>query len=294
MLYLILSIFSSVAVGVLLKLSKRRFANAFQMISLNYIVAILLAVYFFKADIFDIPDDLPIKTILSLGLLLPSIFLALYYSIIHAGIIKTDIAQRLSLFIPIMAAIFLFKETISVLKYLGLTIGLFSMYFTLSRSVSAKKTSEMTSKSIRYAWLFPVIVFFGFGVIDILFKQLALYATIPYTTTLVFVFVMGLLVSVLINLYFILFQAHSFRQSTLYFGLLLGILNFSNIYCYMKAHQVFSENPTTVFAGMNFGVIIAASIIGVLFFKEKLSAKNIFGLVLAFLAMALILVTQFQ
>jgi len=67
-------------------------------------------------------------------------------------------------------------------------------------------------------------------------------------------------------------------------GIVLGSLNFVNILFYLKAHRAFSGNPTLVFAGMNMGVIALGALVGAGVFKEKLSALNIAGVLLALAA----------
>ena len=80
----------------------------------------------------------------------------------------------------------------------------------------------------------------------------------------------------------------------IFYGLLLGLLNFLNIYFYLRAHQSFAKHPTTVFATMNFGVILLGTLVGTFYFKEKLSGKNVLGLVLAVIAIIVIVVSQIE
>lgn len=287
MLYLLLSILGSVFVGVLFKFSKQQNTNIFYMVLINYIITSALSYFIFKVDISHLPQDFPFITTLLLGLLLPSIFIAQYYSIVHAGIIRTDVAQRMSLFIPIIAAIFLFKEDISPGKYATLALGLMAVYLILS-----KTSGQNALKDTKQAVYFPVIVFIGFGVIDILFKQLALYSSIPYTSSLFFVFGFSLFITLLYYATMIVIGKKDLfyiNKPTMAYGLVLGGLNFINILFYMKAHQEFASNPTTVFAGMNFGVILLGTLIGYFFFKEKLSWKNVVGILIAVVAISLIL-----
>ncbi|TDS64994.1 hypothetical protein C8P70_10314 [Myroides indicus] len=290
MLYLILSILGSVSVGILLKISKRFKTDIKQMIIVNYMATVLLSYFYFKPSVWNIPNDLPVEIIIPLSVLLPLIFVTLYYSILYSGIIKTDLAQRMSLFIPILASIFLFKEQISNLRYIALLIGLLSIYFILNKERKKNILNEHKKAII----FFPISVFIGFGIIDIFFKKLALYSSIPYTSSLFYVFLCALIVSVLINLLLTLFKQSSFAISkyTVFFGLPLGILNFINILFYMKAHQIFANNPTTVFAGMNFGVILLGTAVGYFFFKERLTKQNLIGLAMAVIAVSLIVYTQ--
>lgn len=284
MLYLILSIIGSVSVGVLFKILKNYTINIFLIILINYIVTSFLSYYIFDVDLIKIPNNLPFSTILVLGFLLPTIFLAQYYSVKNAGIIKTDIAQRLSLLIPILASIFLFKEQFNSIRYLALTIGLIAVYFILNKASGEGKESNN--------FLFPLIsVFVGFGVIDVFFKKLALYSAIPYTSSLFFVFATALLLACFYCLFFERKSLIKISKFTLLGGVAVGILNFVNIFFYLKAHRVFADNPTIVFAGMNFGVILLGTLIGYLLFKEKLNRLNIIGLLLSLIAIILLMIS---
>ncbi|AJH14973.1 hypothetical protein [Myroides profundi] len=286
MLYLILSILSSISVGVLFKLLKKEKTNIFQIIILNYITTVLLSFLIFKPSAVSI-TDFPLFLIIGLGLLLPTIFLVQYLSIKNTGIIKTDIAQRMSLFIPILASVFIFKENISNLKYTALLIGFVSIGLILNKNDS----NEMKSKN---NYLYLLFVFIGFGVIDVCFKQVALHSSIPYTSTLFYIFTCSLILSLISYSTYLIIKRINFRvnKRTLLFGGLVGLLNFMNIYFYLNAHKAFSDNPTVVFAGMNYGVILLGTLIGYFAFKEKLSKLNIIGLSLAVVSIALLIYSQ--
>ncbi len=288
MLYLILSVFCSVFVGVVIKISKKYNADIFQMITINYLISIILSILLFDINFAIIPNDIPFVNISVLIILLPTIFGVLFKSVQQVGIIRTDIAQRLSLFLPIIAAITIFGEKISTLKYIGILIGFISIYLILSKDKQFNQGISNYSN-----WLFPISVFAGFGIIDILFKQLALYSAIPYTTSMLYVFIGAAIVSIIVNMFYMILKQKKINYNSLLFGIPLGIFNFLNIYFYLKAHQVFSENPTTVFAGMNFGVIILGSLVGYFIFKEKLRIKNIIGIILSLIAVSIILISQF-
>ncbi|RKS98379.1 DMT family transporter [Flavobacterium sp. 123] len=282
MLYLVLSIFCSVTVGVLFKIARKNIRSTTQIVASNYVFALILCYFSFQPDFTELQSDAPWFIYLALGVLLPTVFLFLVASIKHMGIVKTDAAQRLSLFIPILAAWLLFKEDFSVIKIIAFLIGFPALLLILA------KPSENTKNK----WKYPVVVFIGFGVIDILFKQIASYTTLPYTTSLFFVFGIAMSIMFLVVAYEIVLRKVKFDLKSILFGALVGIVNFGNILFYLKAHQEFSQNPSTVFAGMNMGVIIIGSVVGVLVFKEKLSNWNYLGLLFALLAIVLIAVSQ--
>jgi drug/metabolite transporter (DMT)-like permease len=214
--------------------------------------------------------------------LLPSIFIFLAASIKHVGIVKTDAAQRLSLFIPILAAWLIFGEKFNALKITAFGIAFPALLLILD------KPSENTKNK----WIYPAVVLIGFGLIDILFKQIALFTDLPYTTSLFVVFGLALIIMTAVAGFEIGFKKAKFNCKNLLFGGLVGLFNFGNILFYLKAHQSFAENPSTVFAGMNMGVIVIGSLTGIFIFKEKLAKMNYAGLFLALVAIVLIVMSQ--
>jgi drug/metabolite transporter (DMT)-like permease len=284
MWYILTSIFCSVSVGILLKIAKRFQVNIFQIITWNYATAFGLTYIFFKPQVKESIEKIPIELLLSLAVLLPIVFLFQNASIKNSGIVKTDIAQRLSLFIPILASYFIFAETFNIYKIIGLVFGFSAIFFTLF-----KKSDNKTSKA---NWIYPILVLLGFGIIDTLFKRVAILNAVPFTTFLFFIFCGALLLSIVIVLYKVIIQKETIKLENCYWGIGVGILNFSNILFYLKAHNALQNNPSTVFAGMNMGVIILGSIVGILFFKETLSKLNYIGIFLAILSIICITLSQ--
>lgn len=284
MLFLVLSILCSVIVGVIFKITRKYNGNPIQIVAFNYVIALALCYFTFSPNLEEVDAKAPWNIYIAIGVLLPFVFLSLVASIKHMGIVKTDAAQRLSLFIPILAAWLIFKEEFNSYKVTGLVIGFLALLFIL------RKQSDNTQNK----WFFPAAVLIGFGIIDILFKQVALYTTLPYPTSLFVVFCIALVVAIAICIYELVIKKVKTAPKNMLFGALVGIFNFGNILFYLKAHKAFAENPSTVFAGMNMGVIILGSLVGLLFFKEKLSKINFFGIFLALISIILIVISQFK
>ena len=282
MLFLFLSIICSVSVGVVFKIIRQQESNIPQIIMFNYLVAFGLCYFIFKPDFFAIDSGAPWGIYFSSGILLPSVFLFLVSSIQYVGIVKTDVSQRLSLFLSLIAAVFVFKESFGVSKIIALLIGFFSLGLLLY-----KKTEEKSNK-----WIFPFLVFVGFGVIDILFKQIATHTALLYTTSLFVVFGIALFITFLYVGFFFIFKKKVLSRRDVILGCIVGVLNFGNILMYLKAHQVFVDSPSTVFAGMNLGVVVLGSVVGILIFKEKQSKLNILGVVLALVSIVLLVVAK--
>lgn len=282
MWFVILSVICSVTVGIFLKVAKRFQLNIFQIITFNYFSALLLTYLNFQPELTFKQKTIPYTLFLGLAILLPIVFLIQAKSIKEVGIVKTDIAQRLSLFIPLTASYFLFNETFSQLKIIGFIVGFSAIFFTLNKKSESKSDN----------WIYPLLVLLGFGIIDILFKKVAIFKDFSFTTSLFIIFCGAFLISFLFLIRKILVQKEKLESKNILCGLALGILNFGNILFYLKAHKSLAENPSTVFAGMNMGVIILGSLAGILLFKEKMTKWNYFGILLAIISIIFITLSQ--
>lgn len=284
MIFLILSIICSVTVGVLFKFAKRYEINIMQTVTWNYLFAIGLSIFFFKPDFSSINIQHISPIFIALGVLLPIIFLFQGLAVRNAGLAKTDIAQRLSLFLSLCAAYFLFNEHFDRLKYVGIIFGFVAIILTLYR-----KSNSSSSKN---SFLYLLLVFLGFGIIDILFKLVSQITIFPYTTSLFIIFCISFILSLSYILYLAIIKKTKLQLINFICGCILGFFNFGNILFYLKAHRAMADNPSTVFAAMNIGVIILGSIIGILVFKERLSKFNYIGLLFALIAIILITLSK--
>lgn len=279
MMYLTIAVLCSVAVSVLLKILRQRDIDIRQTIVAGYPVAFLLTWFLLKPDVSGMSDlGGAWAIIIGLGVLLPAVFIILGRAIEAVGMVATDAAQRLSLIIPIVAAFLLFGEVLTGIRVFGLLLG----FLALGALIYRPQRGEI-SKQAKHTplWLFGVWA--GYGVIDILFKQVAKQgAAFPLT-----LFVSFGLAGLLLLIYLLIMRVR-WQGNALTAGMLLGALNMGNIYAYIRAHQVLSESPSIVFTGMNVGVIAVATLIGVGVFKESLNRINILGLLLAICCVAVL------
>lgn len=284
MLILFTSILCSVAVSVLLKIARKQQIDVSQAIAVNYVVAASLCFFILRPD----PASLlapatPWWILAALGFLLPSVFLIMAAAVRHAGIVLSDAAQRLSLFLPLIASFVIFQETLTQSKALGIVTALVALVCLLLRP-RRNQNAEAAATPSYTAILVLLGVWFGYGVIDIMFKQLAKSgAAFPSSLFTAFVLA-GILIFAWLTI-----RRTQWARRNIVAGLALGLLNFGNIYFYIRAHQVFPENPTLVFSAMNIGVISLGTLVGAGFFREKLSWVNALGIVLAIGAILLLI-----
>ena len=101
--YLLSSVVCSVLVSVLLKLMQRRGIDTAQGIAWNYLAASLLCFTLLDPPLASLAaPHAPWPALGLLAVLLPGIFLALSASVRAAGIVRTDIAQRMSLVLSLL------------------------------------------------------------------------------------------------------------------------------------------------------------------------------------------------
>ncbi len=273
MIYILLAVAFSVAVSVLLKVARSRGIDIVQAVATNYVVAALLAVLLLGATPQAAIDAKATWTpLLLLGILLPAIFLVLARSVRSAGIVRTDVAQRLSLFVSLIAAFAFLGDTLTQAKTLGIVLALAAVFCVLWR----KERGAME----RGGWMAPLAVFAGFGAIDICFKLVA-QAGAPFASALLASFLIAMVLCWIAVLVRAATRTAPVTARSLGFGLLLGAANFANILFYVRGHQALPNSPALVFASMNVGVVVVGTLVGAFGFKERLAPVNWLGIALA-------------
>jgi drug/metabolite transporter (DMT)-like permease len=276
MTYIILAVVFSVAVSVLLKLARTGGIDIVQAVATNYVVAALLAMLLLGATPQAAIDaKATYIPLVLLSILLPAIFLVLARSVRTAGIVRTDVAQRLSLFLSLVAAFAFLGDTLTGTKSLGIALAFAAVFCVLWR----KERTQVE----RGGWLAPLAVFAGFGVIDICFKLVA-QAGAPFASALLASFLIAMLLCWIAVLVRAATRAAPVSLRSLGFGVLLGVANFANILFYVRGHQALPKDPSLVFASMNVGVVVLGTLVGAFGFRERLRAVNWLGIALAIAA----------
>lgn len=252
MILIFLAALSSVGVSVLLK----RYApiHILPVLVWNYLVATLLCFLWFKPQF---SQSVVWWLIIACAVLLPSIFYLLAQSLKHAGLVKTEIAQRLSVVVSLSAAYFIFNDHFSDTKLLGIGLGVLSIIGLVSK----KEKQTLTQKGI----LALICVWLGYALVDVLLKyNSSLGQNFSASLNLIF---LGAFILTLLSTF--VKRQSLFNKHTFSLGISVGVLNFLNIALYVMAHRV--NAPSTVFLTMNLSVVLIGTLLGVVYFKEKLT-----------------------
>ena len=280
MTYLLFAVVFSVLVGVLLKQFPRHGIDTGQAVTWNYLAASGLCAWLLAPPLASLRQpDAPWLALLTLALVLPSLFLVLATAVRRAGIVRTDVAQRLSLLLSLAAALVLFGERAGAAKLAGLGLGLVAVLAILSRP-------EATATQ-RGAGLALLAVWAGFALVDVMLKLIAQAGT-PFAASLQVAFALAFAGMLGVQGWRHASGRTRLSLRNLFAGLLLGTLNFGNIVCYVLAHRALPENPAVVFATMNIGVVVLGTLVGVCAFGERTSPWNRLGIALAIVAIGLI------
>ena len=165
MIYILLSVLINAVLFILFKLFNRFKINTFQAIVFNYFFALTVA--FSQSEIsFSIVDILNKKWFYGavvLGFLFISIFNVLAKTAQKMGISVVAVASKMSVVIPIIFGILVYKEAFGFYKIIGIILALSAVYLT-----SVKEKTKV-NKQLLYL---PMLLFFGSGVLDTLLKYI--------------------------------------------------------------------------------------------------------------------------
>ena len=262
-------------VSVLLRLARGWRVDATQAIAFNYLAASVLTWLLLKPALPSVQQPASVYVaFVGLGVLLPAVFVALARSVTTAGIVRSEIAQRLSLVVSLTAAALVFGDVPTAAKAGGMALGLIAVVLAIA---------GRRDGSPRGASHWPWMVFVGFGVIDVLLKFVAQSGT-SFPAVLLSAFVLALVLSLIA----LLATQTTFTLRNFGAGLVLGAANFANIYCYIRGHQALATHPSLVFSTVNIGVVVLGALVGIVAFGERPGPMRITGLALALVAIVTI------
>lgn len=278
MLDIVLGILCFNLILICFKLLAKYEVDNLQAIAVNYLTAGTLS--------FTLADEIPpVKDIVSsswflyaagVGIMFIVVFNLLAKASQVIGVAISTVANKMSLIIPIIAAVILFEgETLSVLKIIGIFLALAGVYFT---TMSGSKLNF----DVKYLWLI-LVIFFGQGTADVLFNCAKEWYVDASLNGLFFVVIflsagtvgLFMLVPKIIN------GTSKVSLKNIGWGIALGIPNFLTLWFFFRSLDSGQLEVSQVNPIYNIGVVVVSSLIGFLIFREKLSLSNWFGVLLS-------------
>ncbi|MDC6386848.1 EamA/RhaT family transporter [Flagellimonas taeanensis] len=284
MIDLALSVLSSTLIFVAFKLFGVYKVQTLHAIITNYVVACLVGLFLYEGDM-DIAQLSSTSWYwgpIALGVLFITIFNLMAKSTQVSGVSVTSVATKMSLVIPVVVGVVVYKEELSILQIVGIVLALLAVY------LSSQKEKGITIN--RKDLLLPLLVFLGSGIIDTSIKyfeekhltdqEIPIFSSMVFgcaaLTGLIFIGIKSFKTPLRVN----------FRN--ILGGIALGVPNYFSVFFLIRALRSDMLNSAAVFTLNNVAIVMLSTILGILLFKERLGAKNWGGVVLAILSIILV------
>lgn len=284
MIYLLLSIIASSLIFLIFKLLEKFKLNTLLAIVVNYFVACITGILSYEEAI-NISAVVGYKWFFGailLGFLFIAIFNVMAMTSQKNGLSVASVASKMSVVIPVAFGIYAYNESIGFQKLFGILLALIAVYLASVKS----KTKVNFKKNL----MFPLLLFFGSGIIDTSIKYLeSTYLSengIPVFSATIFFFaaIVGI-VLLMINAFK---NTFSFDYKSVLFGVILGMVNYCSIYFLLKALHFEGTESSTIFTINNVAIVMLSTLLGLVAFKERITPKNWAGIGLAVVAIILV------
>lgn len=284
MIYLLLSIFFNALLFVILKLFGKFNIDALQALVVNYGIAFIVGLFFLEIEYN--PQTIIASKWFAGSALLGFVFIGTFYATTLTsqvnGLSVASVASKMSIIIPITLGVFLYHESLGTTKIIGIILALIAVYFTSKKETGGlKKANTM---------LFPLLVFTGAGIIDSSLKYLQTYQVPSHqiglfsTITFLAAFCVGVAIVCIQML-----RGHLiFQGRNIIGGIVLGVPNYFSLYYLVKMLEAKAFQSATLFTLHNIAIVVVSTVVGWLFFKEKISYRNALGIALALIALYLV------
>ncbi|SDU14958.1 EamA-like transporter family protein [Polaribacter sp. Hel1_33_78] len=284
MIYLLLSILFSTGLFVIFKYFGIYKVDILKAIFVNYIVALSMGFAFAEKSfsVTEIPKQPWFLGAVFLGALFVSIFFVMAKTAHENGVSVASVAGKMSVVIPVFFGVFLYNESVTILKIAGIIIALIAVYLA---SVKEEKTTHKNA-----GLLLPILLFLGSGAIDTTLKYVEV-THVPKEEVSVFsgsLFGIAAFFGLIILLVKSIKKRTSFGVKNIIAGIVLGVPNYYSIVFLIKALQTKGFESSTLFTINNVGIVIVSTLVGILLFKEQFSVKNKIGVVLAIIGIVIV------
>jgi len=285
MISLALAILFSSCIFVIFKLFDRYKIDVFQAIVFNYFTAFLCGILLYGKEWNPaaLNDVTWFYFAIVAAILFISLFILMGLSSQKNGVAITSVAVKMSMAASVFGMIFLYNESVSTLKILGI---LFAFAGVVLVSWQNKGASENQKKSL---WMLFAL-FFGSGILDLVLNYVQKNELKVLTPSLFSAFGFGM--AGIIGLVVFLFQLQQkkarFAFKNILGGIALGIPNYFSIYLLIKSYKDTGWADSTVLAIINVSIVCIAALTGFLIFKEKLNLTKGMGIGASLLAILML------
>lgn len=265
MLYLILAIISSSLVSLVMRLSERWRKNGLTMLAANYVMCTAAAA-FLAGGVIPTGEGAGLTMGLGsfCGILYLLGFVTLQWNVQRNGVVLSATFQKLGVLVPTLAAITIFGETPRWTQLLGIAVAVGAILFMQGRNGGKAGNRSLPG-------LLALLLCGGCS--DVMSKVFDTWGNADHASIfLVFIFAVALLLCVLLCVV----KKQSVTLPDILCGFCLGIPN------YMSARFLLwslKDVPAVVvYPTFSVGTIVLVTVVGVLFFREKVEKRKLIAL----------------
>ena len=280
MMYVVYTVLFFNLLIIIFKLFEKYKVDNLQALIVNYFTAAACGYFLLK-------DDYSLSYVFSAPWVYYSILIGFIFIVVFnfyafgtqkVGIAVTTVANKMSLIIPVCAALILYpNDKITLLKGLGFILALIGIYLSSTNNGKLKFNKK-------YLWLI-ILVFVGQGISDSLFMHSSLLLKpgedMKFFITL---FLMAGLSGIVILLVKSFYSSVKIYAKNVIWGIIFGIPNFFSLYFFLEALSSGTLNKSVIFPLTSIGVVVSSAIIGIVFYRELLSRYNWIGIMFALAA----------
>jgi drug/metabolite transporter (DMT)-like permease len=268
----------SIAIALILKVNERRGGSRIVLAGANYIVASILALLLLRGKA-SVPSGPTLTLGISTGIVYVLGFLVLMKGISRGPLAVPVTVMRLSVAVPVIVSIAIWSESPGSYQLAGLAAGFAAIVlFGLGIGDGGER-----GKGGRGFYMIMIAMFLVMGLGDVLLK--AFREISPDYERLSFTWIL-FTVAALFTWLVALAGRVRVKRSTFLLGLLLGIPNlFSTVFTLLALRSI----PASVtFPFINLTVIFGSTLLGFIFWGEKLGRIATAGLIAAAVALVLL------
>ena len=289
MINLIITITTFSAMVMLFKYFDKIGVNNLTAITFNYFTAGILALFSYRIEnsIIELKSNINLNLLtcsLIVGVLFVITFNLYAFTAQKIGITLSTIANKMSMIIPILIGLILFKEEVTLIKVIGIFLALGAIIFSSKEDKKSKKLSQVNM-------LILSLLFIGQGLADgiLNWAQKNILNSDNMNLFFTLTFLSAGLAGGLYIFYKIKTSNFKMNKKSILWGITLGIPNYLTLLYFIKSLKNDLFSSYQVFPIVNIGVIVLCTILSVILFKEKVSFYKWIGVGFGILAISLIL-----
>lgn len=300
MLYLILAIVSSALIALIMRFSETKKKSSAGMFIANYFVCMVLAFFYMGTEnLMSKQEGMSIAVLLGVfsGVLYLVSFVLLQTNIAKNGVVLAAIFMKLGVIVPILSAIFIFREVPKTVQILGVLVAVTAIIVINyeprtpdlddmrqdNGNLKDQKLNENISMKKQGSKVLLLVLLLGSGITDSMANVYDKVGKEAFSDMYLFtIFLSALICSVI--LYVV--KKERLCKWDILFGAMIGVPNyFSSRFLLMALSRV----PAVVaYPVYSVATIVLISVVGVLLFREKLSKQKLLGLSLVVVALVLL------